>query len=351
MCLYPKLVKNPKYRVNKKNKGNVPHMQDKRVGYVPIGCGYCFECMKQKANNWRIRMIEEVKVNTNGKFVTLTLSSETYRDLMKKVNAKDGYSLDNAIATYAVRKFLERWRKKHGKSVRHWLVTELGGRGTENIHLHGIIWTDDVKEIDRIWNSEKCKYGYTWLGKMSKGRLINYVSERTVNYIVKYVTKTDQKHKCYKPVVLCSPGIGASYTKTKRFEKNKYKATDTDTTYRLNNGGKMNLPIYYRNKAYTEEEREALWLQRLDKQERYIGGEKVHAEDEEQIQGLLAYYQRINAEMGYGSPNTWKATQYENERRKLKQEERLQKLKEKEEKEQIRILKINKRMEDDLIIF
>ena len=42
-----------------------------------------------------------------------------------------GYELDNAIAAYAIRKFLERWRKKFKKSLRHWLVTELGHNGIE----------------------------------------------------------------------------------------------------------------------------------------------------------------------------------------------------------------------------
>ena len=70
-----------------------------------------------------------------------------------------GYNRDNAIAKLGVRRFLERWRKENKKSVRHWLTTELGGNGTENIHLHGIIWTDKTSEyISRIW-----KYGFTWL--------------------------------------------------------------------------------------------------------------------------------------------------------------------------------------------
>ena len=33
---------------------------------------------------------------------------------------------ENNIATLALRKFLERCRKKTGKSLKHWCVTELG---------------------------------------------------------------------------------------------------------------------------------------------------------------------------------------------------------------------------------
>ena len=60
MCLYPKLIKNPKYQINKKNKGKIPEMIDDRAAYVPIGCGKCIECRKQKADNWKIRLYEEV---------------------------------------------------------------------------------------------------------------------------------------------------------------------------------------------------------------------------------------------------------------------------------------------------
>ena len=76
MCLYPKLVNNPKYRANKKNKGVVPTMTDKRVAMLPVGCGKCMECRKQKANEWIVRLNEEVRERKNGKFVTLTFTNE-----------------------------------------------------------------------------------------------------------------------------------------------------------------------------------------------------------------------------------------------------------------------------------
>ena len=160
MCLYPKIIMNPKYKENKKNGGIIPPIFDRRVLYLPIGCGGCIECTKKKSIEWKVRLYEDVKYNTNGKFITLTFSNESYTKLYKEIkreNELNGYTLDNAIATLAVRRFLERWRKKYKVSVRHWLITELGHNGSENIHLHGIIWTDDVQEIENIW-----KYGWVF---------------------------------------------------------------------------------------------------------------------------------------------------------------------------------------------
>ena len=133
MCLFPKLVGNPKYKANKKNGGNIPHMRDNRVAVVPIGCGECMECRKQKANNWRLRLLEDIKENTNGKFITLTFSNESYKELSKLCKGK-GYNHDNEIATKAVRRFLERRRKENKKSVRHWFIVT--GKQKQNIFTY-----------------------------------------------------------------------------------------------------------------------------------------------------------------------------------------------------------------------
>lgn len=286
MCLYPILIDNPKYKANFKNGGDVPIMKDKRVAKVPIGCGQCIECRKQKARGWQVRLSEEIKHTTNGKFVTLTFSNESLQKLQEELQTNEC----NAVATLAVRRFLERWRKKYKKSVKHWLITELGHQNTQRIHLHGLIFTDVTNaEMEKIWS-----YGKTDQGK--------YVNQRSVNYIVKYLTKTDKDHKNYKPIVLCSAGIGKQYLERLQSKNNRYRGTDTDETYRLPNGRKIALPIYYRNKIYSEEEREQLWLQKLDKQERWVDGEKYDIG-----QGLEAYNSAVNTArwknklLGYGS--------------------------------------------------
>ena len=150
MCLYPTLRKNRKYVANKKNKGVIPPLPlwngkpDMRVLYVPTGCEKCIECMKQKARGWQVRLLEEIRHDKKGHFITLTFSDEGYKELydIAKENF-DGYELDNEIATIATRRFLERWRKEFKKSVKHWFITELGQKNLEHIHIHGIIWTKE----------------------------------------------------------------------------------------------------------------------------------------------------------------------------------------------------------------
>jgi hypothetical protein len=312
MCLYPTLIRNPKYKENKKNGGVIPSVSDVRLLMLPIGCGNCMQCMKQKAREWQQRIIEDIKEYKNGRFVTLTFSNESYKELYNEINM-EGYIADNKIATLAVRRFLERWRKKYKKSVRHWLVTELGHNGTENIHLHGIIWTDNVEEIEKIW-----KYGYVWKGKEVKGKLVNYVNASTASYITKYMTKIDTKHKYYKSIVLCSKGIGGSYA------ERKIKLNEIKDHYRFESGHKSSLNLYWRNKLFNEEEREKLWIEKLDKGIRYVGNKKFKNNDIKGILNEIKEQQKLNTELGYGnSKKDWIEYEYEQQARSLMQLKRI----------------------------
>lgn len=324
MCLYPKLIKNQKYIANKKNGGIIPAINDNRVLMVPVGCQKCIECRKKKAREWQVRLLEEVKNNKNGIFITLTFSNESIKKLNKEIEGLSGYELDNQIATLATRRFLERWRKKYKKSLRHWLVTELGHNGTENIHMHGLVFpTDEMKkkdnvfeEINKIWG-----YGYTWIGDKKE----NYVSERTVNYIIKYINKIDKQHTEYNSKILTSAGIGKGYAE-RIGEYNSYKKEETREYIKTKSGHKIALPIYYRNKIYTDEEREKLWIEKLDKNERYVLGQKIDiSENDKTYWNVLKRARQKNKRLGYGDDSiNWERKKYENERRILMLNKRTQ---------------------------
>lgn len=297
MCLYPKLILNPKYRPNKKNNYKPPKITDIRTKYVPIGCGNCIECRKQKANGWRLRLTHEIKEDKKCYFVTLTFSNESLIKLIEST----GIDESNYLLSLAVRRFLERWRKKYKKSVKHFLISERGHNGTERIHLHGLIWCENKEDIEKIW-----QYGYVFVG--------DYVNEQTINYIVKYITKIDQDHKDYNTIILNSPGLGKGITKTIDFKNAKFDGKDTQETIRLPNGYKIAMPIYLRNKRYNEEEREQLWLNKLDQQKRYVLGEEINvstqAGEEEYLQ-KLKLAQEKNKRCGYGdNSQEWKKKPY-----------------------------------------
>lgn len=257
-----------------------------------------------------------MKVNKNGKFVTYTFSERELQKIDNKIDKRvKGYDRDNAICTYAVRHYTERWRKKYKKTLRHWLVTELGSTNTERIHMHGIVWTNEVKDIEKIW-----KYGKVYIGE--------YCSEKTVNYIVKYVNKVDEKHKEYTSKIYTSKGIGKDYINREDSRRNKYKKGETKETYKTRHGTELALPIYYRNKIYSEEEKEKLWIEKLDQEKRYVCGVEIDVS-----KGLEEYYKVLkrkreaNKRLGYGDDSiNWEQKKYEQEVRNLKREERIKKI-------------------------
>ena len=116
MCLYTKYILNKKYMYTKKNQGNVPECKDERLRYTPTKCGRCIECRKEKARNWRIRLAEELKNNPDALFITLTFSEESYQklswELFKKSKENLNYTEQNEMCKTAVRRWLERIRKK-----------------------------------------------------------------------------------------------------------------------------------------------------------------------------------------------------------------------------------------------
>lgn len=363
MCLYPTLVPNKKYTITEKNGGIIPPFYDDRVLAVPRKCGNCMECLKQKAREWQVRLMEDIKVNKGAKFITLTFSNESIKHLNEKIALTkvnkygkeqpiEGYLRDNMIATKGVRLFLERWRKIYGKSPRHFLITELGHNGTENIHLHGFIWTkQSFKEIREIWN-----YGFIW-PKPSE-EVFNTVNEITINYIIKYIHKMDKDHPNYKSIILNSPGIGGNYVPTASYDyceqyihfnpktrqwslrvrikqikvpiygqwlRNRFNGEDTIETYKTKTGHEIAMPIYWRNKIYNEYEREKLWINKLDKNERWINGEKIDVSNGvEEYYAVLKWHQERNKRLGYGSDTkNWKQAEYEKQRRKYLLDKRI----------------------------
>ena len=62
---------------------------------------------------------------------------------------------------------------------------------------------------------------------------------------------------------MTSAGIGKGYIKRFDAEQNKYVKGKTKEYYKTKQGIKLGLPIYYKNKIYSEEEREKLWIKNL----------------------------------------------------------------------------------------
>ena len=103
---------------------------------LEVPCGYCHSCQKSYNNQYRIRLLYELRKYPPGTclFVTLTFDDDNLKKFSKDTNK-------------AVRLFLDRLRKDYGKQIRHWFVCEFGtlyGRP----HYHGILFNVPQALID-----------------------------------------------------------------------------------------------------------------------------------------------------------------------------------------------------------
>lgn len=246
---------NPRWLPSKKNGGIPEVCPDPRLYRVTFDCGKCSECRRKRASHWRFRLLAEYKANPNKfHFVTFTFSPEQL-DLLRSelIHEPSGYISDNDVARLAVRRFLERYRKEYGVSLRHFFVTELGGENGR-IHLHGLIvgcqagywyrnrYKVDIPKLTSLW-----KYGFIFVG---------WCTDASISYVVKYITKQDPYHLDFRPILLVSPGFGKCYV-TKSVIAYHHSIPAGIFYLVTSTGHKISMPPYYKNKIFTSEELDA----------------------------------------------------------------------------------------------
>lgn len=299
-------MKNKKYMPNKQNHGHVPIPIDGRALTVTTDCGNCEECRKKLQNKYYQRLSNELKINT-GKLATFTFTDESIRYIYSKlikIEKRTQIPDSNEILSYAHKKFSDRYKKKYKIRPRGFYISELGSskikkrkdgstvKGTERIHIHAILLFDKPnEEIQKLW-----KYGNVDFG--------TYCNEQTINYVLKYVTKIDEEHLGYKPIIRASSNLGKNYLKTWNAQQNRYKTEgETNTTYKNPSGNRTGLNTTFKRTLYTDAQREDIWMKNLDKGVRYINGIEYPYKTEnnkENFNKALEYQRKKNINKGYG---------------------------------------------------
>lgn len=298
-CLHPVRIRNPRYKPNSKNGGFPDIPSDPRLAYLNVPCGKCIGCKKRKANDWRFRLWKEWQSHDPRRchFVTFTFDDEHLESLRSELS--EYKNSDNDVCRLAVRRFLERYRKYYGKSLRHWFITELGEE-TGRIHLHGVLMNFktgsyfrdkffvDIPRLRDIWS-----YGHIWVG---------WMNHKTINYITKYLTKFDSTD--FKPLMLCSPGIGRSYI-TSRTVRMHVDYDDGQGMFFVttSNGFKVALPRYYRKFIWDEDFLQSRYLRLLDDPPPLIFKGEVFEDKSVYDRVVSSYTSVIDSLFGYEEKN------------------------------------------------
>lgn len=231
-CPYP-------IRISPRIKGDGTGQFVDQHGYVP--CGRCRICRLNKAREWSVRIMDEVKHSPGSCFCTLT-----YDDAHLPKNG--------SLVVEDCQKFFKRLRKgdkdNPGRDFRYYLGAEYGEKGRRphyHVILFGLTQADTVA-VERAWgNGFVSVLPVTWDSACYVARYTEkkLYGDAAVDYAGRGVIPEFS-------LMSRRPGIGASVLPVAgEWMKNQ--------GYCIVNGFKVKLPRYYANKIYvTEEEKKIL---------------------------------------------------------------------------------------------
>lgn len=228
---------------------------------VTAACNKCPECRARRASAWSFRLRQEEKVSISSYFITVT-----YDTLEVPVTARKHLSLRKKD----VQKFIKRIRKAHKQeqSIKYYAVGEYGGR-TFRPHYHIIIFNAELNKM--VSNTDYLKLKQSqfdgqvevnckqWkLGHITVGQ----VSPESVGYTLKYISKPKKipEYKADDRVPefsLMSKRLGASYLTNNMI---KYHLADPENRMfcTVEDGVKLSMPRYYKDKIYNSENKEKI---------------------------------------------------------------------------------------------
>lgn len=214
----------------------------------PVACGKCPECLARRASGWSFRLMQEEKRSTSAHFITLTYDT-TYVPI-----SKNGFM---SLNRRDVQLFIKRLRKQHDTKLKYYAVGEYGGI-TSRPHYHLILFNADISKIQPAWQRGSVHYGT--------------VNGATVGYTLKYMSKPKRipMHRNDDRVQefgLMSKGLGENYITQKMVKWHK-KDLANRMYVNIEDGKKIAMPRYYKDKIYHEQERKAIayWAKKTNEQ-------------------------------------------------------------------------------------
>lgn len=212
---------------------------DKEAGCVyTLPCGKCPTCAKRRISGWSFRLLQEEKVSSSAHFLTLTYDSRHIPI------TKNGYtSLDKTD----VQKFMKRLRKTHSQKLSYYCVGEYGSI-TKRPHYHILLFNARQDLIQPAWQLGEIHYGN--------------VTGASVGYSLKYMSKPrtnfDRSKDDRNPeFALMSKGLGKSYI-TPAMKKWHKADLENRMYHTIDDGKKISMTRYMKDKIYDEDEREQI---------------------------------------------------------------------------------------------
>jgi hypothetical protein len=208
---------------------------------MPVPCGKCPSCRLARAQGWIFRLTEEEQLHSTAYFVTLTYDPDHC------VVSSNGFP---TLVRKHVQLFMKSLRNEHvrrfgtNRLIKYYAAGEYGGK-TRRPHYHLILMGSDIDCINAAW-----PHGHVDIGS---------VTSASICYVTKYMMKpatvpAHGRDDRVKEFSFMSKGIGLSYVNEATM---KFHTDDLTRNYVVEPGGvKVPMPRYYRNRFFTESDRE-----------------------------------------------------------------------------------------------
>lgn len=213
---------------------------------VPVPCGKCPDCKGRKTSGWSFRLMQQDRIAMSSQFVTLTYDTDHVPI------TRNGFM---SLQKRDLQLFFKRLRKLQSADpasasmpgIKYYAVGEYGGK-TNRPHYHIILFNAILDLIPRAWQ----------LGTIHYGK----VSGASVGYTLKYMMKEGKipMHRNddrMKEFSLMSKGLGENYL-SENMVKWHHDDLDNRMYVTTDQGQKVSMPRYYKQKVYTEMERKRI---------------------------------------------------------------------------------------------
>lgn len=188
--------------------------------------------------------MQQEKISSSANFITLTYDTKHV-----PITSNGFMSLSRGTQSHLTH-FFKRLRKASTDKISYYAAGEYSPAPKYRPHYHAIIFNARVEDIETAW----------WYGKIHNGE----VTGASVGYTLKYICKPSRipihrNDDRIPEFAVMSKGIGLSYLSQNVQEF--HKALLLDRCYLpLTDGRKIKMPRYYKDKLYTDSERERIKL-------------------------------------------------------------------------------------------
>lgn len=228
-------------------------------------CGRCYPCLRRRVSGWSFRLVKEAEVSTSAYFITFTYDAEHIRITPR------GFMTLNKRDFQLFMKNLRWASRANPVPIKYFCAGEYGTKSWRP-HFHAIMFNLELSTLvgdnfflqiqnklipldgsSHKFHSPLWPHGHFTIGQ---------VMDASVGYTLKYVMKESRvplhaNDDRVPEFQLMSKGLGSAYLTPAM--KRWHKKALLDRYYLpLKDGKKVALPRYYREKIYTQIQRQSI---------------------------------------------------------------------------------------------